>query len=394
MKPVSVLALALLVIAGCRRSEEPAAHSHGHEEEGKPHAHGHDEAPRVHVDAEMLRDLRITTAAVEIRPGTDGVAALGELTVDENAYAEIVSPLPARVASVAAAVGDRVAAKQPLLTIESPELGKARAALATARARAATARAAWERKKALADERIVSQREALEAKADAAAADAELAAASSSLSALGAEPQPKDASGAKLVLRSPLAGTVIERKAVLGQMADTSTPLFRVGDLSRLWLTVHAFERDAVRVQRGAEARLTFAALPGQTFKAKVGLVGSEVSAASRTVPVRLEIDNSRGLLKPGMSASADLPLGEGGGKVTTAPAAALQRLENGWYVFLPTDEPGAFERREVGRGRTLGGEVEILSGLQEGEKVVVEGAFLLKAEFEKSRGEGEHHEH
>jgi cobalt-zinc-cadmium efflux system membrane fusion protein len=68
--------------------------------------------------------------------------------------------------------------------------------------------------------------------------------------------------------------------------------------------------------------------------------------------------------------------------------------LENGWHVFLPTDEPGAFEVREVGRGRSLGGEVEVLSGLKQGEQVVVEGAFLLKAEFDKSRGEGGHHEH
>jgi len=67
--------------------------------------------------------------------------------------------------------------------------------------------------------------------------------------------------------------------------------------------------------------------------------------------------------------------------------------MQDGWYVFLPKEE-GLFEVREVGRGRDLGGEVEIVSGLQPGEMVVVEGAFLLKAEAEKSLGEGEHHGH
>ena len=78
---------------------------------------------------------------------------------------------------------------------------------------------------------------------------------------------------------------------------------------------------------------------------------------------------------------------------VIAVPAASLQRLHDGWAVFIPRGE-GAFEARRVGRGRDLGGEVEILEGLTPGELVVVEGAFLLKAESEKARGEGERHEH
>jgi cobalt-zinc-cadmium efflux system membrane fusion protein len=149
-----------------------------------------------------------------------------------------------------------------------------------------------------------------------------------------------------------------------------------------------------VRIQRGAEARVTFAAFPAQEFSAQVGYVGQRVDAASRTIPVRLELGNPEGLLRPGMSASASIPLGGSGAAITTVPAAALQRLEDGWVVFLPTNERGLFERREVGRGRTLGDEVEVLSGVKAGEQVVVEGAFLLKAEVEKSSGGGEEHEH
>ncbi len=198
---------------------------------------------------------------------------------------------------------------------------------------------------------------------------------------------------AGFTLRSPVDGTVIERHAVMGQMADPSQSLFHVGDLSRLWLTVHAFERDAVRIQPGAPARITFAAIPGKDFTAKVGFIGQRVDPASRTIPVRLELDNPDGVLRPGMSASAFIPLGEREAMVTTVPAAALQRLEGGWFAFIPKGD-GTFERRQVGRGRTLAGDVEVLSGLKAGEQVVVEGAFLLKAEVEKSRGGGERHEH
>jgi len=388
--------LALVSTAGCRRKqpteENQAAHA---EKPGERDATGEAGQARVHIDPEMLRDLRVTTAPVEERPGGEGVTALGELAVNENAYAEVGSPIQARVVSLLVSAGDRVTAKQPLATLQSPELGKARAALRSASARAKAARAAAERKKSLAAERIVAERDLQEAEAEASAAEAEVTAATSLLASLGASVTEAGSHGTSLlVLRSPVGGTVIERKAVVGQMADPAEPLLKVGDLSQLWLIVQAFERDAVRIQRGAEARLSFAALPGESLTAKVGLIGAQVDPVSRTVPVRLEIDNSRGVLKPGMSASAFLPLGEAGGTITTVPAAALQRLESGWYVFLPTDEEGAFERREVGRGRTLGGEVEVLSGVKAGEKVVVDGAFLIKAEFDKSRGEGEHHEH
>jgi len=107
---------------------------------------------------------------------------------------------------------------------------------------------------------------------------------------------------------------------------------------------------------------------------------------------VRIEVDNPTGVLRPGMSATAWLPVGEGA-PVLAVPAAALQRLEDRWCVFIPQSE-GAFEIRHVGRGRDLGGEVEILNGLTTGDTVVVEGAFLLKAEAEKARGAGEHHHH
>ncbi|PTL75244.1 efflux RND transporter periplasmic adaptor subunit [Vitiosangium sp. GDMCC 1.1324] len=396
MKSLHVLLLCLLWVCACKRETAPHEEEQAHAPESEAHAHdgGEDEA-LVRIDPEMLRDLRVTTAPVQERPGGEGVTALGELGVNENAYAEVASPITARVLSLLASPGEQVKKGQSLVELQSPELGKARAALQAAQARASAARQAAERKRTLGAERIVAEKEVQATEAEAATAEAELAAARSALLALGVESQ-EAANGrgaAGFTLRSPLAGTVIERSALMGQMVEPSRTLFHIGDLSRLWLTVHAFERDAVRIQHGALARVTFAALPGKDFAAKVGFVGQRVDPASRTIPVRLELDNPDGMLRPGMSASAFIPLGEPGATVITVPAAALQRLEDGWFAFLPRSGD-TFERRAVGRGRTLGGDVEVLSGLTPGEQVVVEGAFLLKAEVEKSRGQGEHHEH
>jgi cobalt-zinc-cadmium efflux system membrane fusion protein len=138
---------------------------------------------------------------------------------------------------------------------------------------------------------------------------------------------------------------------------------------------------------------VTFPALPGRTFSGPVSLIGSQVDTNSRTIPIRIELENKDGVLRPGMSATANVPLGDKATTIMAVPTASLQRLQDNWCVFLPRGND-RFEIRPVGRGRDLSGEVEIVSGIQPGETVVVEGAFLLKAEVEKSRGEGERHEH
>ncbi len=389
---------ALLAVAACKRGEHSHEKEagHAHEEEAGSHDEAGGEADQefVRIVPEMLRDLRVTHAPVEVRQGGEGVTVLGELAVDESTYAEVAAPLPARISGVLAAPGERVKKGQPLVELQSSELGKARADLQAAQARAEVARASAERKRTLAAERIVAQREVQAAEAEESSAEADVAAARAALTALSAESGGKASEqGARLMLRSPVEGTVLERNAVMGQMADPSRALFRVGDLSRLWLIVHAFERDAVRIQPGSEARVVFTAFPGQDFSARVTFVGQQVDAASRTIPVRLEVANPGGALRPGMSATAFIPLGETGARIITVPAAALQRLEDGWFVFIPKGA-GVFERRAVGRGRTLGGEVEVISGLKPDEQVVVDGAFLLKAEVEKAHGGGGHHEH
>ena len=113
----------------------------------------------------------------------------------------------------------------------------------------------------------------------------------------------------------------------------------------------------------------------------------------SRTLPVRIEIPNADGRLRPGLSGSARLPLDDVGASVIAVPAQALQRSANGWCVFLPRGAD-RFECRTVGRGRDFGDDVEVIAGLAEGEVVVVDGAFLLRAEAERRHGGGEHDEH
>ena len=357
-------------------------------------AHTEADANTVHIEEGMLRDLRITVDEVESRPGGEQITLLGELDVDQRAYAEVGVPVQARVMRLLANAGQTVRRGQTLAELTSPELGQARAEYLSAEARVMLADAALERKRGLAAEKIVPLREVQEAESQAAEARAALRTARAAIGAFGVEPPSSDtpeAAASSFVLRSPVSGSVIERRAVVGQMLDPSTPAFRVGDLSTLWLTVHAFERDAVRIQNGTAARIVFPALPGQDFAGKVTVAGQHVESESRTVPIRIDVENMSGVLRPGMSATAVLPVGATGAPILTVPVAAVQRVRNEWCVFLPKGE-GAFEIRRIGRGRDLAGEVEVLSGLRSGEQIIVDGAFLLKAQAEK--GQAGHDEH
>jgi cobalt-zinc-cadmium efflux system membrane fusion protein len=340
----------------------------------------------------MLRDLRITTSKVEEHRGGESSSLLGELGVNRNAYAEVSAPMTARVVSLRAVEGQRVAVGDVLTTLDSGELAKARGDLATAEARRDLAQRTLERKRDLNEEKIVPTREVQEAENELVGADAQVRAAQAALRALGAPDRAVAGSSASsLILRSPIAGVVLERTLALGQTADPSKPLFRIGELSTLWLTVHAFERDAVRLTKGSPARITFAAIPGRTFQGTVSLLGQSVDPDSRTVAVRIDLPNRDGLFRPGMSATAWLPVGEQG-ILLAVPAAAVQRVRERWCVFIPKDDR-TFEIRPIGRGRDIAGEVEILSGVRAGEPIVVDGAFLLKAETERTAAEGEHGE-
>lgn len=389
----TALVLLCALVASCGGGSEPVP-AKAPEPAAAADATHADEANILEVDEGMLRDLRITTRPVESRTGGDLVVLLGELAVDQANYAEVGAPVAARVARVLVNTGDTVRPGQPVVELTSPDLARERAEYASASARLRLAEAALERKRGLAAERIAPVREVQEAESAASEARAALRAVRAELAAFGVEPPAADGderSAPTFVLRSPVGGAVIERAAVVGQMLDPAAPAFRIGNLSTLWLTVHAFERDAVRIRPGVAAQLAFSALPGLDFTGTVAVVGQQVDRESRTVPVRINVRNREAMLRPGMSATATLPVGASNAALLTVPVAAVQRVRNEWCVFLPKDARH-FEIRRIGRGRDLGNEVEVLSGLRPDEQIVVDGAFLLKAQAE--RGNAEHDEH
>src|SRR6185369_5897982 len=317
---VWMISIALLLpFAGCggkkdvSEKADPAAAGQKEAKHAEPE-HRSEKAEKgvLAVDAEVLRDLKLTTFPAELRPGGEGVTAPGELKVNEQAYAEVGAPIAGRIVRLLASPGQSVRRGQPLAELQSAALGQARAQRTAAQARAELARKTVERKRGLAAERIVSRGELQRAEAEMAGAEADLRAAEAAVDALGVGgSEPGGPSG--FALLAPLSGTVLERTAVQGQTIDPARPLFRISDLSSLWLIVQAPERDAVQVRTGSRAEITLAALPGQKLQGKVDWVGREVDPHSRTVPVRVVLRNDNGQLKPGMFATSWIRTGDAG---------------------------------------------------------------------------------
>jgi len=381
---------AVLLSAGCGADPAPEGAPPPAAQVEETHA---EEENAIHLTEDAVRDLRISTAPVVERPGAAEVAVLGEVTADQNRYAEVAAPTGGQIVRVLVETNAAVGVGMPLAQLRSADLGRARADLLSAEARRDLAAHALARKRTLADERIVAQREVQEAEAASRAAEADVQAATGALQALGIQDGGVAGDSSLFFVRSPINGRVLDRHAVLGQYADTNMSLFTIADLNRVWVVAQAFERDAVNVQPGSVAHITLAALPGQEFDGRVALIGRQVDPGSRTLPIRIEVANTAGLLRPGMSANSRLEVTGQSQTILAVPAAALQRVGNRWLAFVPRAE-GEYEMRPVGRGRDLGNDVEVVSGLKPGETVVVDGAFLLKAEAEKRAGGADEHAH
>jgi membrane fusion protein, copper/silver efflux system len=181
-----------------------------------------------------------------------------------------------------------------------------------------------------------------------------------------------------LTLTSPISGFVMERNAFAKQRIMPETALYTVADLSRVWVMADVFEYEAGTIRIGMPATLTLSYLPGRTFRGTVNNILPQVDAATRTLKVRIEFANPDFVLKPDMYGEVEFQTG--GGRRLVAPQTAVLNSGDRQVVFVDRGK-GYFEPREVTIGARTDGRVEILSGLQPGERIVVSGNFLIDSE-------------
>lgn len=188
--------------------------------------------------------------------------------------------------------------------------------------------------------------------------------------------------GKLLEVKAPIDGVVTERKSTAGESITKDTPLYVISDPTNLWVLAEIKERDIGQVKAGQEAVFSVLSYPGEKFRGRVALIGSSLDQQSRTLEVRLETRNEEGKLKPGMFADVEITTTAVIGALLISDAA-VQKMGEAQVVFVPLGQ-NKFEKRVVKFGAREGADVQVLSGLKEGEKVVTEGSFILKSQMLK----------
>jgi len=377
--------------AAAKRGED--AHGHADEERGeKSKEKGKEkEGAELKLSEAEIAAAGIKVAPVALQPAHEHVVVTATIFPNEERMAHVSPRVAGRLVQVPARLGDRVRARQTLAMLDSIELGEAQSQYFQARSRLETARADFERAEGLAREQIIAQKELLRIRSEHAQARAALRAAEDKLRLLGVQP---DGEGDRVVstfaLVAPFDGTIVAKDAVLGELATPDKSLFTIVDLSVLWIQASLFERDLAKVKVGADAAVTVAAYPGEPFRGRVVYVGDVMDKETRTVRARIEVPNPDGRLKPDMFATAAI---ETGGTVERllVPAEAVVLVQGQPTVYV--EDAHGFEPRAVQTGERSGAQIELGAGIQPGERVVVSGAYALKARAMKAQlGAGHGH--
>ena len=308
----------------------------------------------------------------------------GKIAVNSDRATPVFSPYSGRVTRVIAGLGDTLKAGAPLATLEASEFVQAQNDLKSAAAVVKVASINETRKHALYDAKGGSLQDWQQAQADLTTAEAALNSVRNRLRILGkpdteiAELERAEIMNPVATLTAPIAGVVVDRQVGPGQylQAGGGTPVFTIADPSSVWLVANVRETDAGLVKLGQSVEVRVLAYPKRAFKARVTYVAALVDSATHRLPVRAEIENRDGALKPEMFANFRILTGDAS-ESPAVPEAAVVYEGNAAHVWVVAGD-GLLSLRTIHTGRSNDGLIEVLDGLKPGERVVTKGGLFI----------------
>jgi len=376
MTPRSLLAVLVLAAACGTSDSEPAsempamtAEEHARMQagatQGAADSTGAMVRGQVTLSADQQRTLGVTFTAVRRESLVRTVRTVGQVLAPETRIVDVTPKVEGFIERMYAdATGQRVRRGEPLLTIYSPALVAAQEEVLTAKRLMEAVRGAGPDAARNAEEMLRAARRRL----------AYWDISEDQMTALEETGEVRKA----LALVSPATGIVLERAVFPGQRVSPGQLLYRIADITELWVEGDVFEQDLEFARVGVEAHIEVAAYPGNHIMGRVSFVYPTMDEKSRTARIRVTVPNRDLRLKPGMFATLffDAPLGD----ALTIPDEAVIATGERNLVFV-RDSAGALHPREVVIGHRAGGRVVVVSGLAEGEELVASGNFLVDAE-------------
>ena len=362
--------------------------AHAQLEEHDEHEEGHKEGLVIELSKEQIAELGIELATA-IGGKIDVYVNLpGEVAINADRMAHIVPRVSGIVGEVKKKLGDAVKAGEVMAMIRSRDLADAKAGYLAAIERYDLAKTIFEREEKLWKEKISSEQDYLDAKKGFAEAKIEMRSVEQKLHAIGFSeeyleklPLEQESQLTKFEITAPFDGTVIDKHITLGELVSDDADVFVVADLSSVWVDLHVYPKDLMKVKKGQKVIIS----AGQTIpdtEATISYVGPVVGAESRTALARVVLPNSTGVFRPGLFVTAKVAIDNVEAGVIVSKDA-VQNLDGKKCVFTK-DEHG-FEPSFVNLGQSNAGFVQVTSGLDPGQQYVTKGAFELKAKIATS---------
>lgn len=334
------------------------------------------------VSAQQLRTL--TVEAVRTHDFVSEELTEGKIAVNGDRATPVFSPYSGRVTRVIAGLGDTVQVGAPLATLEATEFVQAQNDLTTTAAQVKLARINETRKHALFDAKGGSLQDWQSAQADLTTAETALASVRNRLRILGKSDADIDAlegsrsMNAVATIAAPISGVVVDRQVGPGQylQSGAGTPVFTIADPSTVWLLANVRETDAGLVKPGQAVEVRVLAYPKRAFKARVTYVAAIVDSVTHRLPVRAEIENRDGALKPEMFANFRILTGDPSESPAVPETAVVYEGDAAHVWVVAGDDLLSF--RAIRTGRSNDGLIEVLDGLKPGERVVTKGGLFI----------------
>ena len=316
----------------------------------------------------------LAVAAVSEQAVQRPITVPGVVEADPARLIKVVPPVSGRIDKLYKRLGDTVKVGDALFTLDSADLAQAWSDAGKAHAALTLAQHNLERQQELSRAEIAARKDLQQAESDQAQASNEAQRTKARLSQLGTTWG--QGSGRQYTLRSPIAGHVIDQTGAQGAFwNDTNAPIMTVADLSTVWLSASVQEKDLAAVFVGQAATITLNAYAGESFSGTVRTIAQVLDPDTRTVKVRVVLDNRAGRFRPGMFASAVF---SGASHLSAVvPAAALVQDGFNTRVFVERS-PWVFTPRVVKTGARVNEQIEIIEGLKAGERIVVRDGVLL----------------
>jgi cobalt-zinc-cadmium efflux system membrane fusion protein len=293
---------------------------------------------------------------------------------DPTKVFRVYPPASGRILGIEVKPGDAVKNGQTLALLDSSDAATARSDFAKAKIEAERASRAADRDKVLFEHGAIAEKEYIDSRAQSDSAAAELARTQQRLEILNLGSAAK---GDRVPLLSPGHGVVLTVNAAPGEFSrslETADPLFTIADLSTVWIVGDVYEKDIAKFQPGEQVTITADAYPGRQWTGRIESLSGALDPTTRTLKVRVPLSNPDQKLKPEMFAAIRVEVGVR--RALVVPSSAI--IHEGQTTTVFVENNGAPVQRNVTTGQAVDGKVEILSGLQAGQRVAADGAELL----------------